>query len=77
MMGYLVKDSMPEEEVGTLPSHNSWINPADVCVWEIENGKLRSVQDKDRIISANYFDRQLTELTDEYYQMLNYYEDGE
>jgi hypothetical protein len=77
MMGYLVKDSMPEEETGTLPSHNSWINPADVCVWEIENGKLRSVQDKDRIISANYFDQQLTELTDEYYQMLNYYEDGE
>jgi len=56
-------------------SEKSWINPKLVSVWEIENGRLRQIQDKDNIVSQNYFDAKMTELIDEYYLILNYYKD--
>ncbi len=78
MMGYLVNNQLQDSEKdeyieNKFLSEESWINPKEVSVWEIENGKLRSIQDKDNIVSENYFDQKMSELTDEYYQMLNYY----
>jgi len=58
-------------------SQDSWIDPILVSVWEIEDGEIRLIQDKDNIISENYFDKKMTDLTDEYYQILNYYQDEE
>jgi predicted ATPase len=75
MMGYLIKDKIPKHEQQTLISQNAWTDPKLVSVWEIENGTIRSIQDEDGIISENYFDLNMTELTDEYYQMLNYYDE--
>lgn len=77
MMAFLVKDTIPEEEIASLPCFSSMISPSEVSVWEIEDGCLRTVQDGDGIISDNYFDQKLTELTNEYYTMLNYYEDDD
>ena len=77
MMGYLVKDNMPEDEAKELLCYPAWIDPKLVSVWEIVDGRLRNIQDKDNIVSENYFDQKMTELTNEYYQMLNYYEDEE
>ena len=82
MMGYLVNHQLQGDEQtdylkNNFPSANSWINPESVSVWEIENGKIRTIQDKDHIISENYFDLKMTELVDEYYLMLNYYKDEE
>ena len=78
MMGYLVNNLLKGAEKDeylaiNFLSQKSWINPKLVSIWEIEDGKLRNIQDKDNIISENYFDKIMTELTDEYYQMLNYY----
>ena len=56
-------------------SEKSWINPKQVSVWEIDNGKIRNIQDKDNIISENYFDKKMTEVISEYDQILNYYKD--
>jgi predicted ATPase len=75
MMGYLINGNMPEQEQQTLTSRNAWIDPKLVSVWEIEAGAIRSIQDEEGIISENYFDSNMTELTDEYYQMLNYYDE--
>ena len=82
MMGYLVNSQLQGEEKNEYLSNNhlseeSWIDPKLVSVWEIEDGTLRNIQDKDNIISENYFDKKMTELTGEYYQMLNYYKDEE
>jgi predicted ATPase len=80
MLGYLVKSQLSEGEkkaeylANKFLSQNSWISPKLVSVWEIEDGTLRNIQDVDSIISENYFDKKMTELTDEYYQILNYYE---
>ncbi|MDR2232120.1 MAG: AAA family ATPase [Tannerella sp.] len=82
MMGYLVDSQLQGEEkaeylASSLPSEQSWIDPKKVSVWEFENGGLRNIQDKDQIISENYFDKIMTDLTDEFYHALNYYKDEE
>ena len=78
MMGYLVNSQLLGEEknkylADNFLSEKSWINPQSVSIWEIEDGVVRNIQDKDNIITENYFDDKMTELTDEYYQMLHYY----
>jgi predicted ATPase len=83
MMGGLVNSQITDQDKkkefidNKFLSEKSWINPQSVSIWEIENGKIRCIQDKDNIISENYFDKKMTELTDEYYQILNYYKDEE
>jgi hypothetical protein len=77
LLGGLVKGNIPDDEQNNFQSKSSWIDPKLVSVWEIENGHLRCIQDKDNIISENYFDLKMTELTDEYFQILNYYQDEE
>ena len=77
LLGGLVNDNIPADEQNDFQSKSSWIDPKLVSVWEIENGQLRCIQDKDNIISENYFDTNMTELTDEYFQILNYYQDEE
>lgn len=82
MMGHLVSSQLSGEEkseylTNEFLSKQSWIDPKLVSVWEIEDGELRSIQDKDNIIVKNYFGQIMTELTDEYYQMLNFYKNEE
>lgn len=82
MLGGLVNsqlEGVEKEEYlsNEFASKSSWIAPKFVSVWEIENGKIRSIQDKDGIIAKNYFDQKLTELIDEYDQILNHYKDEE
>ncbi|MDR2621183.1 MAG: hypothetical protein LBC48_01215, partial [Dysgonamonadaceae bacterium] len=80
MLGGLVYSQLEGSEKedylnNEFASKNSRIDPRFVSVWEIEDGKIRSIQDKDGIISKNYFDQKMTELMDEYYLTLNYYKD--
>lgn len=77
LLGGLVKNNISDSEQNEFQSKSSWIDPKLVSVWEIENGKIRCIQDRDNIISENYFDIKMTELTDEYFQILNYYQDEE
>lgn len=81
MLGGLVNsqlDDITEKEDflnNNFLSKNGWIDPKVVSIWEIEDGKLRDIQDEDKIISKNYFDTKMSELMDEYYLILNYYKD--
>lgn len=73
MMGYLVKDNIPEEKATSMPSKNSWIDPNLVSVWQIDDGKLISVQDANtRTVGKHYFNKEMNESMNEYYVMLNY-----
>lgn len=73
MMGYLVKDSMPEDEISELKSKNSWINPDLVSVWEIENGNIRPIKNNETgTISKHYFNGIMNDVMEEYYDMLTY-----
>ncbi len=75
MMGYLIKDEMPEIEQNELASKQSWIDPKLVSVWEIEKdkGTVKLIQDKNTgTVSKHYFNSVMNETMDEYYEMLNY-----
>ena len=75
---------MPEEEYEELDCRNAALNPIDVAVWEIEDGKMRSdgnnpngtIQDPSGLIRANYFNRIMQGIMKDFNNMLNYYEEG-
>lgn len=73
MMGGLVYDKMNEQDKGRLKCKLSILNPDLVSVYEIHNGKLKSIQQKDGLLGANYFDKKMKELMDDFYVLLNYY----
>lgn len=77
MLGGLVGNIIPKEEAETLPSHNSWIDPSKVSIYEIHNGGINRIQDEDGIIEDNYLNQAYKENSNEYLSMLNYYEDEE
>ena len=82
LLGFLCKKKIPQSEKKQMLSKDAWINPKNVSVWEIIDegelkGTLRRIQDADGIISENYFDIKMTELTNEYYEILNYFNNEE
>ena len=76
-MGGLVKDNIPEEEACDFASHPAWIDPKLVSIFELENGTSRCIQDKDGIIEDNYLNKAYKKNSEEYLELLNYYEDEE
>lgn len=85
MMGYLVKDKMLAEDAQEVRCKSSWIDPKLVSVWEIKEGLLigvdgsknTTIQHADGLIGNNYFDRNMKEVMDDFYKMLNFYEDDQ
>ncbi|MCD7937223.1 MAG: ATP-binding protein, partial [Tannerellaceae bacterium] len=73
LLGYLVKDTLEEEEKKELKSYKARINPEQVSVYEVTpGGTLRSIQSEQGTIAKHYFNRVTLEMTDEYYQMLEF-----
>lgn len=74
IMGATVKEDMPEKVAQELECYQSWIDPEKVSVWQIENGRLVSIQDTHtRSIGKHYFNRIMNDTLNEYYRMLNYF----
>lgn len=67
MLTYLVKDKNEDSKL-----KNSMISPEDINIFEIEDGKNRSIQKENGLIGKNYFDQQMKEVMDDFYQSLNY-----
>lgn len=78
MMGKLVEKNIPKDVLESVGEHRtSWISPKEVGIYEIEDGKIRCIQDEDGIIEDNYLNKAYKENTAEYLSLLNYYEDEE
>lgn len=67
MLAHLVKDKNEDSKL-----KNSMISPEDINIFEIEDGKNRSIQKENGLIGENYFDQQMKEVMDDFYQYLNY-----
>ncbi|MDR2123037.1 MAG: ATP-binding protein [Flavobacteriaceae bacterium] len=74
IMAGLVYDKMDEKDKQKLTCRKSIISPQKISIYEIEEGALKNIQDKEGSIGENYFDEQMKKLMDDYYLMLNYYE---
>lgn len=77
MMGGLVRHNIPEDDISCFASHSAWINPKHVSIFELDNGNLRCIQDADGIIKDNYLNKAYKKNSEEYLELLNYYEDEE
>lgn len=81
MLGWLVKDEIGNNDMVEAVTHkDSWVNPQDVSVWEIREGKIigldkvqnKTIQDQDGLISSNYFDRIMKNITCDFTELLQY-----
>lgn len=77
MMGGLVNLAISQNKRLGFNSSSAWIKPENVSIYEIEDGKLRCIQDKDGIIEDNYLNQAYKEVSSEYLSLLEYYDDDE
>lgn len=77
MMGGLVGRNVPASKKVDIQSHDSWINPQLVSIYEIHDGKLKCIQDEDGILEDNYLNQVYKKNSAEYLSLLNYYDDEE
>jgi hypothetical protein len=72
IMAYSIKDNpnIEEDEVNRIPK----LNPQTYRVFEIkEDGSEVYIQDKDGLVSENYFDNLMGAIMKDFYTCLNYY----
>lgn len=74
LMGGLVGSRIGEAQMNRLLSHDAWIDPKKVAVYELHDGELKSIQDEDRILLNNYLNKAHQQIASEYLSMLSYYE---
>ena len=75
MMGGLVYNKMEDDSRAEISCKHALIEPGKVSIYQIDNGVLKTIQEKDGIIGSNYFDQKMKELMDDFYVFLKYYGD--
>ncbi|MCA6068727.1 ATP-binding protein [Chryseobacterium sp. RG1] len=74
LMGYNIKGELEKDEINSFKSIKSWINPDDVSIYEVKEGKLMSVKDKrTNTVTKHYFNEITKDIMDEYYNMLSFF----
>lgn len=74
MLCGLVHDKMSDQDKNKLKCLSASIKPELVSAYQINNGEITKIQQKDdKLIGANFFDQKMKELMDDFYIMLNYY----
>ena len=75
IMAGLVSDKMSESDKDKLSCLSAKIDPSFVSIYEIKDGCIKETIQRDNgLIKDNYFDRQMKDLMDDFYLMLNYYD---
>lgn len=83
MLGWIVKENVPEEDEECMTQKDSWINPENVSVWEIKDGMFTpymdsengTIQDKNGLIRNNYFDRIMKNVMADFNSLIGYWDD--
>lgn len=71
MDGYSVSDKLPENLKATIKAASSFINPDDVNVWQIRDGRLEAIKQGDSI-GEHYFNEIMNSILDDYYKIQAY-----
>lgn len=79
LLANVVRENMPSDELQKLACSAVKLNPKDVAVWEISEGKLidtgsvtQTIQDKDGLIRKNYFNDIMGHVMRDFNTMLAY-----
>ena len=74
IFNYIVKDKMPANLRNEMTCKDIMIDPNDIRIYQVENGVVTRIQNKDGLIEHNCFDREMNIIMDDFYKMINYYE---
>lgn len=82
MLGYLVREKMPKDDKQLFLHQASWVNPEEVGVWELCDGRLRyevdsvdnTLQDEDGLVMNNYFNRVMKGVMNDFTNYSVYYD---
>ena len=69
--GFSVSDKLPESIKSTIKSSSSFINPDDVNIWQIRDGRLETIKEGDSI-GQHYFNEIMDSVLDDYYKIQAY-----
>lgn len=74
ILANIVEEKLSVKEKSNLPCLDSKISPELISIYELRNGEIKSIQQKDGLIGENFFDNKMKEIMDEFYIMLNHYD---
>ena len=74
IFNYIVKDKMPADLRDEMTCKDIMIDPNDIRIYQVENGVVTRIQNKDGLIEHNCFDSEMNIIMNDFYKMINYYE---
>ena len=74
IFNYIVKDKMPADLRDEMTCKDIMIDPKDIRIYQVENGVVTRIQNKDGLIEHNCFDSEMNIIMNDFYKMINYYE---
>ena len=74
IFNYIVKDKMPADLRNEMTCKDIMIDPNDIRIYQVENGVVTRIQNKDGLIEHNCFDSEMNIIMNDFYKMIDYYE---
>ena len=74
IFNYIVKDKMPANLRDEMTCKDIMIDPNDIRIYQVENGIVTRIQNKDGLIEHNCFDSEMSIIMNDFYKMIDYYE---
>ena len=74
IFNYIVKDKMPANLRDEMTCKDIMIDPKDIRIYQVENGVVTRIQNKDGLIEHNCFDSEMNIIMNDFYKMIDYYE---
>ncbi|MGY6650348.1 hypothetical protein [Wenyingzhuangia sp. IMCC45574] len=72
ILSFITEDRIPHKLKQRLACLKSKINPKDISVYELHDGKISCIQQENGLIGGNFFDKNMKEVMDDFYVMLNF-----
>ena len=74
IFNYIVKDKMPADLRDEITCKDLMIDPNDIRIYQVEDGIVTRIQNKDGLIEHNCFDNEMNVIMNDFYKMIDYYE---
>ena len=74
IFNYIVKDKMPADLRDEMTCKDLMIDPKDIRIYQVEDGIVTRIQNKDGLIEHNCFDNEMSIIMNDFYKMIDYYE---
>ena len=74
IFNYIVKDKMPADLRDEMTCKDIMIDPKDIRIYQVEDGIVTRIQNKDGLIEHNCFDNEMSIIMNDFYKMIDYYE---